>query len=954
MTFRRHAKSPRRLNVPLPTSSTPGRESIFATRISSSRTEPALSGYAISPYSRRQQAYREERALRRDKINARGGLSEHLRAAYAHRQSPPSQGADDVADSDDMDAPPAQDEDVSNAGEQEEEDLLPKPIARGTRQRTRELSVMSDASVVMDDTMASPRRSARIKNKPADDASPVRERKSAKSPPPTTGKRGKRKEAVSELTSDTEMQAGRSSRATSPRRARSPQKSSTINGRAASPAADDQNMTIDQIISPAQPAETPAKEQPGQRGLSAREQRLQSTVGRKSRGFSAKDEGDDIPASSAGVLDQPKLKLPNSVFANRFSFGRSPSSSLLASPVPGTARTEAMSTGAPNVHSGSASDAQSAVLPKLALPSSVSSSSGNANPSTAEHAGKPLNSPKPPSTSPSTSAQIAPAGGSSDAPQTTLPPNKPLFSFTAPSRDPMESSQTPAQQNQAQQQTVQSGNVPTFSFGKASQTKPVNDEAAPASTTPAPFSFGQASNKRKVSFLAFVVYFPLLKVPFDLLQPEEKSSSFTVGKTADATSSPVIPVIDVTKPSNPFAAFPAPISSTPTASEQETSSTNTGKPAFSFGQKTNAPAVSSGEKGEGASTPAASTITTTPAFTFGAASSPAPVVVGDNTKAPDAQGMQASPPPAIDNDKPANAPFSPVVQPSKPPAFSFGPPASSSSTGPATATQTPAFTFGTQAANQGETKSRSASPFSVGAPAQPFTFGASDAAKPATPAFSFGAPKPESKANDKPTSSTGFTFGSGTPAASAASTPAFSFGAPKPASSNPFAAAPNMQASGSAFGATTPAVANSTQSAPAFGQSTTNGSAPTFAFGAPSNAATNNSTPSFTFGAASTPAASNPPAFSFGAANAATTSQPFVFGGGSATGAPTPPASSAAAVPSFNFSAASAPGSQPVSPALTPSGLEQSGGSFFTIGAGDTPSSPNKPRRPVKPLRRPR
>lgn len=406
---------------------------------------------------------------------------------------------DDIAGGDDIEAESAHAEDASTVAEKDEEDSLPKPSTRRTRQRTRELSVMSDSSVQMDDTMTSLRRSTRIKNKPADDVtSPKRERKSAKSPPPTTGKRSKRKEPVSEATSDADMQAGRLSRAVSPRRARSPQKASAVGGRASSPAVEDQNMTIEQVISPAQPVEASAKEQSNQGRLSAREQRLQSTLGRRTRGFSAKDEADDIAPSSFGHTEQPKLKLPNSVFANRFSFGRSPSSSVLASPSSSTTNTGAVPTNGAKPLSAQASNEVEPVLPKFALPSSITPASLNV---TFPHASEPgVNSHtlvKPTSAQSVASTPSFPAVATPDALQTAASTNKPLFSFTAPTKAPAEPSQTLPPKSH--DQGIQASKPSPVSLIGSSQTISTTDEASNATTISAPFTFGQASNKRKVS-----------------------------------------------------------------------------------------------------------------------------------------------------------------------------------------------------------------------------------------------------------------------------------------------------------------------------------------------------------------------------------------------------------------------------------------------------------------------
>lgn len=487
--------------MPLPTS-TPGKGSIFATRISSSRTEPSLAAAAISPYARRQQAYREERALRRDIINSRGGLGEHLRTTQSQHNYPPPEATEDI-DSPDETAETRAEEEQASTFSGEEDDTQPKPSGRRTRQRTRELSVMSDTSV--DDAAASLRRSTRIRKKPQDTEhqSPQRVRKSAKSPPPVATKDTSRKSkarknpVANEGQNDAEMDEDRTSKPASPGRGRSPDAESAPNKRFAT--TPQKNMSIDQVLAEGPPTHEGSKEKATIPQPSAREQRLSTTVARRTRGFSAKDDVDEMVETSSSTTEQPKLKLPNSVFANRFSFGRSPSSSLLASPSRTTFEEKASSQTKATETAESQSSATT--LPKLALPSSAmlsgtgsSTVAGGSSPSVS-FAGASQRSPAPPTAMPQASALKA-----TPSQEGPTPASKPLFSFTAPANDTAKVSQSLFQAPAKEGQSVVSNSQTSFFDAGASSTH--TSAGTPDDTTggvTAPFAFASSSNKEKVS-----------------------------------------------------------------------------------------------------------------------------------------------------------------------------------------------------------------------------------------------------------------------------------------------------------------------------------------------------------------------------------------------------------------------------------------------------------------------
>lgn len=438
--------------------------------------------------------------MRRDIINSRGGLGEHLRAANMELEYAASQGPD--GESEQGDAPRSEVEGTSNIDE-EEQLPLPTPNRRGTRQRTRELSVLSENEMQQDDPSASLRRSTRIRKKSAaeDAHSPQRERKSAKSPPPTESKRssGRKKnlnasDAATDKAaqSEGEMEEDPASRGTSPQRPRSPNRNKTIKSRARSPVDASRNPTIDQVItselSPEATSRTSKADIPTPKP-SAREQRLIAIQSRKTRSFSAKDDAEEDLEVTSSVTEQPKLKLPNSVFANRFSFGRSPSSSLLASPSAKVAPTSAALANYAAITDGSTAQQAVEPLPKLSLPSSTYTSVPAQTPTSATTLSLPTG------TVSSASSKVDHASSTTGTPAVlpTVPvtSSQPLFAFKAPATS------APAVVPAKEESAPANPTKPSFSFAPTSSTPP---PSAPPTEKPASsFTFGQAPTKRKVS-----------------------------------------------------------------------------------------------------------------------------------------------------------------------------------------------------------------------------------------------------------------------------------------------------------------------------------------------------------------------------------------------------------------------------------------------------------------------
>lgn len=378
------------------------------------------------------------------------------------------------------------------------EDVDPEtiqPVGKRTRQRTREASVMSDGSVQQDAEPAfSPRRSTRMRKPeqtPQDSQRSTRTRKSAKSPPAasTSGTKQRNNPVVSgssQQTDDKQASATQNekpgpSKQASPKRAKSPV-SARQRARAVSPSTSKRDAGIEQVMS--SPSREEASHASGERsvplsGRSAREERLSRTQGRKLGAFSARDDPaedsvEEISTISNRVVEQPKLKLPSSVFANRFSFGRSPSTSNLPSPkmLPTVPHSDD-----PKLEKSLDPTPSTQSLPKFALPPSLQSQTAS-NAVSASHTASPAPGPSSQTSIGTSKAGIGAfnsAGNTDNASQATT---KPLFSFNAaaPSSPAPPTTSTVSQapsaisngaSNVSEKAAVQ---PPVFAFGNKSST----------------------------------------------------------------------------------------------------------------------------------------------------------------------------------------------------------------------------------------------------------------------------------------------------------------------------------------------------------------------------------------------------------------------------------------------------------------------------------------------------
>ncbi|XP_047239452.1 nuclear pore complex protein Nup153 isoform X2 [Girardinichthys multiradiatus] len=259
------------------------------------------------------------------------------------------------------------------------------------------------------------------------------------------------------------------------------------------------------------------------------------------------------------------------------------------------------------------------------------------------------------------------------------------------------------------------------------------------------------------------------------------------------------------------------------AEKSETSTSETSKPTFSFGQSA-----------------ADSTTTPKPAFSFMANNPPNATTSSSATPTPTLFGVSSS------GSTPAS------TSSAAPNTFMFGQP--SSTTGDAPPAKT--FVFGQNQDSQ-STAPSSAPLNPAPAPAQPFIFGAptnaAPAPTPAAPSFNFGAAAaaPSAASSSAPSAAPSpFVF---------SSAPSGGFGANQTSSfgstfGSPFTATP-AQTSAPAFGAkpnAAPVFGQQNNSTPVFGSGTNSAPSGGFQFGGASAfGATNNSSGVFTFGAGS-------------------------------------------------------------------------------------------------------
>ena len=368
-------QSPKRINIPLPAG-----DSIFATRTTASQLVSSASN-VITPSARRRIAAQEESAAKRDRTKASSGLGERMRHQQRDRESRQAMGhMYDAEDAEEANETMLEsNSQVLRNGEENpisEDDEMGKPTERPrrhTRQRTRELSVLSDASMLDGDKQEfSPRRSTRNQGKgkgreesaEALSQSQISKRKASKvvkSPDPSNNRspgtlNNKQAANREKMKEDEEEQVRRQGTVTkSGRRARSPRpdspppslKAVTAKGRRTGSTILLEKVppwNIAQVISSesttAQEEDTAAAVasiQPGRMHRSAQPASTSAIDKRPVNGYSFKDEMDEMeegednlgdPAFSS-AHETAKLKLPNSVFANRFSFGKAPTSPVL-------------------------------------------------------------------------------------------------------------------------------------------------------------------------------------------------------------------------------------------------------------------------------------------------------------------------------------------------------------------------------------------------------------------------------------------------------------------------------------------------------------------------------------------------------------------------------------------------------------------------------------------------
>ncbi|XP_037549641.1 nuclear pore complex protein Nup153 [Nematolebias whitei] len=324
---------------------------------------------------------------------------------------------------------------------------------------------------------------------------------------------------------------------------------------------------------------------------------------------------------------------------------------------------------------------------------------------------------------------------------------------------------------------------------------------------------------------------------FTFGKPEEKDapaapSSFIFGaasKDADGAAAPG--GFSFGKPSAPTEQPPAAFIFGKPVDKSETSTSETQKPSFTFGQ--------SASDSTAAAKPAFNFMVNNPANTTNSTTS--------STTTPSLFGTASS---STSTPAPASS--------AAPSTFVFGQPSvTTSSDAPAAKT----FLFGQNQESQSSAPS-SAPLNSVPAPGHPFFFGAAaNAAAPAAPSFNFGATAPSAASTSAPSAAPSpFVFSSAPSGGFGTNqTPAFgsSFGSPFPATASQaptFGAKPNAA----------PIFGQQTNSTPVFGAAVNSAPSGGFQFGGASAFAATNNTNSgvFTFGAgsgASPATAANPP-----------------------------------------------------------------------------------------------
>ena len=360
-------QSPKRITVPLPAAPSAAADSIFATRISASKSMPGLGMNAITPSARRLLAAQQESTAQRDRTKAKAGLGEHMRHNQVEKEKK-LKDRRDWASEDEADSGNRNEEEKSDKDQDDELEELPQPAKRRTRQRTRELSVLSDASNLDEDREDfSPRRSTRNKGKgKPNDVSPVQQQqkknstaKSAKSPPASNRNNGRAQKHAGKAskardeTDEEDDQEGslveilesgrklRSSRPTSP--APTPKYTQAKGKRAASPkpSKDLPAPSIAQIMSTDEDGQhedavpnSVSRKRATRTQDSHQNVQVAALAKRPINGYSFDDDVNDLEEDPAFTKSShhelAKLKLPSSVFASRFSFGKTPTSPILA------------------------------------------------------------------------------------------------------------------------------------------------------------------------------------------------------------------------------------------------------------------------------------------------------------------------------------------------------------------------------------------------------------------------------------------------------------------------------------------------------------------------------------------------------------------------------------------------------------------------------------------------